>query len=78
MCACGDVERMSTELPDPPGSSAEESRSALSRRTFDAASAVTGVTAIVGPAAAGSAFSSDAAEGSGGRVSLAVKMVLIP
>lgn len=62
---------MSTELPDPPGASAAESTSSLSRRTFIAASAVTSATAIVGPSLL-DAEPAAAAEGSGSRVSLAV------
>ncbi len=50
---CGVVERMSTQLPHPPGDaatdSATESLSALSRRRFIAASAVGGAAAVAGP-----------------------------
>jgi xanthine dehydrogenase YagT iron-sulfur-binding subunit len=47
--ACGVVERMPTHLPHPPGSAATDSSSALSRRTFIAASAVGGAVAVAGP-----------------------------
>ena len=47
--ACGVVDRMSSELPQPPLSAATDSSSALSRRTFIAASAVGGAAAVAGP-----------------------------
>jgi xanthine dehydrogenase YagT iron-sulfur-binding subunit len=66
MTACGVVDRMSTEMPDP----SVESPAALSRRTFIAASAATGTT-VAGqslldiPAAA-------AAEALSGQISLTI------
>jgi xanthine dehydrogenase YagT iron-sulfur-binding subunit len=62
---------MSSELPDPPRSPAAESTSALSRRTFMAASAVTGATALAGPSLLG-AEPAAAADPSAGQVSLTV------
>jgi xanthine dehydrogenase YagT iron-sulfur-binding subunit len=66
--------RMSTELPDPPGSPATDPLSVLSRRTFIAASAVTGVTVVAGPSLldAAPAAPAAAAEALGSRISLTI------
>jgi xanthine dehydrogenase YagT iron-sulfur-binding subunit len=45
----GVVDHMSTQQPHPPGDAATDSSSALSRRTFIAASALGGAAAVAGP-----------------------------
>ena len=68
---------MSTQLPHPPGDAATDSSSALSRRTFIAASAVGGAAAVAGPPlldaeAATEPAAAQAADGVSSRVTLTV------